>query len=557
MEDHELLHQYARERSEPAFTELVRRHVDWVFNVCRRQVGDATLAQDVTQAVFIVLARKAASIKAGTPITSWLHRTARYASSEALRRESRRRRHERLAAGGNSEHAAPAPSDSWLAALGPELDAALARLSDMSREAVVQRFYAGRSFLEVSKALGVSEDAAKKRVSRALDELHGMLKHRLTMLNLGGLAAALMAAGAQAAPPALAAASVAAATTGKAAVATVIAEGVVKVMALAKAKFAAAVAAAVVVTGLGVAALVQSNQPAPPTPASAPAPVAAAAPSPPAAPKDDTIVLQGDPGFRRVLPRSLLRLTHDNPALPRFEASLHVASTPDWDMAQAQILVQRDGPSWAILVQTIAPPQRLYAVATPRFLAMIDAQNPGGLVVVDDPHLVLEFHATDPDGQDGKALTCDLRLAPDQGRIQIDIASIIALLQREQKLKAYDARTQSIRLGNASAAGSVFVPPQQRDGEPPISLLSISSTQPRMAVMLRDIRFNADASRRWVGFDPARLADAGMPLRQVTPANLRQPLVPSAAFWSNPAHGAAAARFSQWIAAIPLQPAKP
>lgn len=551
MSDHELLLLYVRDGSEPAFAELVGRHIGWVFSVCRRQVGDATLAQDVTQAVFIVLARKAATFKVATPITGWLHRTARYASSEALRREARRRRHERRAAAAIQESSMTTPPESMLAALGPDLDAALARLSATNREAVVQRYYAGRSFLEVSKALGVSEDAAKKRVSRALEQLHGMLRHRLAMLSVAGLASTLTAAGAEAAPSTLAVASVAASTSGKAVGPGQVADGVIKIMAMAKLKFAATVAAAVMVAAVSVGAVVIASQSSPP-PANS---VATPATVPPQK-TEDTIVLVGDPGLHRIVPRQWLRLTHDSNVIPRFEASLEIGTTPAWDMAQAQILVARDGPRWTMLVQTQNQPQRVYGLATEKFLVLLDEQNPGGLIVVDAPKLVLEFHASgDSSGEIG-TLTCDLRLDPNESRIAIDAASVIALMQRDTRVKTYDPKFRSIRLGNQTAAGSVFLPEEPRDGESPISTLSISSNKPRMSVVLRDIRLNTAVANRWIGFDPRRLAEAGMPIRKVTAQAMRQSLVPAAAFWTTPSHGVAATRFHQWINSI-IPPAKP
>ena len=553
MNDHELLLLYVRDGSEPAFAELVRRHTGWVFSVCRRQVGDATLAQDVTQAVFIVLARKAATFKHAAPLTGWLHRTARYASSEALRREARRHKHERQAAAAIHEATMPTPPESMLAALGPELDAALARLSSASREAVVQRYYAGRSFLEVSKALGVSEDAAKKRVSRALEQLHGMLKHRLAMLTVAGLASTLAAAGAEAAPSMLAAASVAAATTGKAVGPTLVADGVIKFMAMAKLKFAASVAAAVMVAAVSVGAIVIASQPSPPPPATSSVATPASVPT---RKVEDPIVLVGDPGLHRVIPRQWLRLTHDSNVIPRFEASLEIGTTPAWDMAQAQILVARDGPRWTMLVQTQNQPQRVYGLATEKFLVLLDEQNPGGLIVVDAPKLVLEFHASGNSSGEIGTLTCDLRLDPNESRIAIDAASVIALMQRDTRVKTYDPKFRSIRLGNQTAAGSIFLPEQPRDGESPVSTLSISSNKPRMSVVLRDIRLNTAVANRWIDFDANRLAEAGMPIRKVTAQALRQSLVPAAAFWTTPSHGVAATRFHQWINSI-VPPAKP
>jgi DNA-directed RNA polymerase specialized sigma24 family protein len=98
MSDFELLRRYGREGCEEAFAALVGRHIDWVYGACRRQVGDAALAEDVTQAVFVTLARRAKTLGEGVSLSGWLFTTARYASASALKLERRRRRHERVAA---------------------------------------------------------------------------------------------------------------------------------------------------------------------------------------------------------------------------------------------------------------------------------------------------------------------------------------------------------------------------------------------------------------------------------------------------------------------------
>jgi DNA-directed RNA polymerase specialized sigma24 family protein len=86
MDDRELLQAYANQRSEPAFTELVHRHLNWVYGSALRQVGDAHLAADVAQSVFVLLARKAGSLRSGTIVAGWLFRTTRFVSARALRR---------------------------------------------------------------------------------------------------------------------------------------------------------------------------------------------------------------------------------------------------------------------------------------------------------------------------------------------------------------------------------------------------------------------------------------------------------------------------------------
>src|ERR1017187_1341172 len=97
MDDWELLQLFAKNRSETAFAELVRRHLNWVYSLARRHVGDAHLAEDVAQSVFVLLARKAASLRRGTVLSGWLFRTTRYVASCAMRTEYRRKAREQAA----------------------------------------------------------------------------------------------------------------------------------------------------------------------------------------------------------------------------------------------------------------------------------------------------------------------------------------------------------------------------------------------------------------------------------------------------------------------------
>ncbi len=125
MTDYELLHQYARDSSQDAFAALVHRHIDWVHSVCRRQVRDPALAEDVTQAVFAALARKAATFSESVSISGWLFTTARYASASALKIERRRRLHEREAATMTHE-TIPSDAEATWRRIEPILDDALA-----------------------------------------------------------------------------------------------------------------------------------------------------------------------------------------------------------------------------------------------------------------------------------------------------------------------------------------------------------------------------------------------------------------------------------------------
>jgi RNA polymerase sigma factor (sigma-70 family) len=248
MTDRVLLSRYAESGSQEAFTELVRRHTDWVYSAALRLVHDRHLAEEVTQAVFIVLARKAQKLGASTSIPSWLFKVTRYSSSHVLRAEGRRKRHERKAAAMTNE-AVRAAGEEWEQA-ERMLDELVARLSSQDREAVLLRFYQRKSMAEVGAGLGVSEDAAKQRVGKAVEKLRILFSHKGVALPAAALGAALLANTTHAAPAAVLASTAAVASssaTGAAAESLTIAKGAMMSMFTAKAKMAAAVGLAVLV----------------------------------------------------------------------------------------------------------------------------------------------------------------------------------------------------------------------------------------------------------------------------------------------------------------------
>jgi RNA polymerase sigma factor (sigma-70 family) len=172
MDDATLLRQYANHRSEDAFRTLVQRHADWLYSASLRMVRNATLAEDVTQAVFVALARRAGTIRSEAALASWLFKATRFAAIDALRRERRRRRHESKAAI-MTEHSTHSPDEAW-EDVAPLLEQTVARLRPQDRQAILLRFYEQKPLKEVGAALGISEEAAKKRVARALDELRSL-----------------------------------------------------------------------------------------------------------------------------------------------------------------------------------------------------------------------------------------------------------------------------------------------------------------------------------------------------------------------------------------------
>lgn len=202
--DHELLRRYAHQGDEQAFAQLVHRHVNLVWAAARRVTGNSELARDVAQMVFTDLARKACSLPPATVVAGWLHCAACHAAAKQVRGEVRRARREQEAMITQTTDADDTADARAAGELQPLLDAALAELPAADRDAVVLRFLAGRSLAQVGEALGTGEDAAQKRVSRALEKLRESFRRR--GLNVGGgvVVAALSAAGAQAAPVGLA-----------------------------------------------------------------------------------------------------------------------------------------------------------------------------------------------------------------------------------------------------------------------------------------------------------------------------------------------------------------
>lgn len=211
LSDHELLRKYAGHGDEAAFREIIGRHTDLLYSAALRQAGSPDLARDLLQNVFVDLARKARSVadttsRAGAEVSvlGWLYRGLHYEAANH-RRETRRRHIRETRAMEHSEPASsPEPSIDW-DQVRPALDEAMADLKDPDREALLLRFFKNQDFAAVGRALGVSDDAAQKRVSRALERLRQSFSRRgLTTTSLA-LSAALSAHSVHAAPAGLAA----------------------------------------------------------------------------------------------------------------------------------------------------------------------------------------------------------------------------------------------------------------------------------------------------------------------------------------------------------------
>ena len=237
--DIELIREYVQRGSEAAFASLVQKHINLVYSAAVRHVTITAYAEEITQAVFIMLARKAAALRSDTVLEGWLFNTTRLVSLNFMRQERRRQFREQEAYMQSTLQ--ESDDDSTWARLSPLLDEALSRLGEKDRDAILLRFFKEKTVREVATALGASEAAAQRRVLRALDKLRRFFTRRGVAMPATALTSLIVSKSVQAAPASLAksatALGLAKGVTASSSTITLI-KGALKVMAWTKAKTA-------------------------------------------------------------------------------------------------------------------------------------------------------------------------------------------------------------------------------------------------------------------------------------------------------------------------------
>jgi RNA polymerase sigma factor (sigma-70 family) len=196
--DNDLLERFKRDESDEAFAGIVERYINLVYSVALRHTANPHHAEEITQAVFIILARRAGFLSRGTILSGWLYRAARLTAANFIRSEMRRSKREQQAFMQSSAEA-PLSHPIW-AEFSPLLDAAMARLSPTDRDALVLRYFENKSLQEVGQALGIEERAAQKRVGRALEKLRSRFARRGVVAGTAIIAAEISTHAVQAAP---------------------------------------------------------------------------------------------------------------------------------------------------------------------------------------------------------------------------------------------------------------------------------------------------------------------------------------------------------------------
>lgn len=244
LSDQQLLRDYAKLGSDPAFAELVHRHINLVYSAALRMVRDPQLAEDIAQSVFIALAKNAGQLGGRAVLSGWLHKTARNLAANTVRSDSRRRTREQEAAR-MKEILSSDSNVSW-EHIARELDLELSELSEADRDAVLLRYFEEKSAQEMASILGISEEAAQRRVNRAVERLRDSFARKGISIGVAGLAAVISTNAVQSAPVGLSASIAAASLTAGAAMpAPAVAVGKVLVMTALKKALAGAAAVAI------------------------------------------------------------------------------------------------------------------------------------------------------------------------------------------------------------------------------------------------------------------------------------------------------------------------
>jgi hypothetical protein len=257
LDDHKLLAEFARSASESAFDALVARHVNLVYSTALRFTGNPHHAQEITQAVFVILARKAGSLRRGTVLSGWLYQTARLTAANFVKGETRRQRREQEAYMLSTLNESDPAAWQQIAAL---LDDAMGDLGETDRNAVVLRFFENKTAQEVGAALNLTEAAAHKRVSRALEKLRLYLSKRGIALPAAALTAAISANAVQAAPVGLAITISTAAALAGTTLATATTATAIKTIAMTTLQKTVITATLAIVAGVGIYEVHQNSQ---------------------------------------------------------------------------------------------------------------------------------------------------------------------------------------------------------------------------------------------------------------------------------------------------------
>jgi RNA polymerase sigma factor (sigma-70 family) len=254
--DLDLLEEYARDGVESAFAELVQRHINLVYSAALRQARSPQLAEEVAQSVFTDLSRNSKKLAPDTILTAWLYQVTRRTAIDVVRRESRRQLREQIATEMNAMNAT---DDEWTQ-IEPLLDEAMEALDSSDRSAVLLRYFENRSFREVGERLGTTDDAAQKRVSRAVDRLREFLSKRGVAVGATGLAAILSAHAVEAAPVGLALTISSSATIGASAVVASTSATLTKTIVMTTLQKTLITGAIVVAAGAGIYEARQASQ---------------------------------------------------------------------------------------------------------------------------------------------------------------------------------------------------------------------------------------------------------------------------------------------------------